>query len=154
MDEQSQKKKPQDPTLLPIPKELPILPLHGFVFFPGMGFPLQIASDTSKQLVDEALAGDRMVGLVLCHKQQVGDNDTITSDDLHRVGAVGYVHKVSRTEEGYYQVLVSGIHKLSVDQFTQELPYIKGEISILPMQVNDRDGQTDAMILGIRREFR
>ncbi|MCI5120742.1 MAG: endopeptidase La, partial [Candidatus Electrothrix sp. AUS4] len=107
MDDQSQKKKTsQDPTLLPIPKELPILPLHGFVFFPGMGFPLQVASATSKQLVDEALEGDRMVGLVLCHKQQVGDDDTITSDDLHRVGAVGYIHKVSRTEEGYYQVLV------------------------------------------------
>ncbi|MCI5129356.1 MAG: hypothetical protein D3907_12860, partial [Candidatus Electrothrix sp. AUS3] len=71
MDDQSQNKqknKPQDPTLLPIPKEVPILPLHGFVFFPGMGFPLQIASSTSKQLVDEAMQGDRMVGLVLCQK--------------------------------------------------------------------------------------
>lgn len=130
MDDQSQNKNtPQDPTLLPIPKELPILPLHGFVFFPGMGFPLQIASATSKQLVDEALEGDRMVGLVLCHKQQVGDDDTITSEDLHRVGAVGYVHKVSKTEEGYYQVLVSGIHKLSVDKFTQETPYIRGKLA-------------------------
>ena len=67
MDDQSQnsQKKPQDPTLLPIPKELPILPLHGFVFFPGMGFPLQIASATSRHLVDEAMEGDRMIGLVL-----------------------------------------------------------------------------------------
>ncbi|MCI5208586.1 MAG: hypothetical protein D3910_07295 [Candidatus Electrothrix sp. ATG2] len=134
MDDQSQNNqnnKPQDPTLLPIPKELPILPLHGFVFFPGMGFPLQIASATSKQLVDEAMQGDRMVGLVLCHKKEVGDNDTISSEDLHRVGAVGYVHKVSTSDEGHYQVLVSGIHKLSVDKFTREKPYIKGEISIL-----------------------
>ncbi|MCI5137833.1 MAG: endopeptidase La, partial [Candidatus Electrothrix sp. AR1] len=87
MDDQSQnnqKNTSQDPTLLPIPKELPILPLHGFVFFPGMGFPLQIASATSKQLVDEAMKGDQMIGLVLCHKKQVGDNDTITSADLHR----------------------------------------------------------------------
>ncbi|MCI5130218.1 MAG: hypothetical protein D3904_01560, partial [Candidatus Electrothrix sp. EH2] len=157
MDEQSQDKQqnaPQDPTLLPIPKELPILPLHGFVFFPGMGFPLQVASGTSKQLVDETMEGDRMVGLVLCHKKDVGDNDTISSDDLHHVGAVGYIHKISKTEEGYYQVLVSGIHKLSVDKFTQENPYIRGEISILPMQVNDRDGETEALILGIRKEFK
>uniref|UniRef100_UPI004055C900 endopeptidase La n=1 Tax=Candidatus Electrothrix sp. TaxID=2170559 RepID=UPI004055C900 len=157
MDDQSrnkQKKAPQDPTLLPIPKELPILPLHGFVFFPGMGFPLQIASGTSKQLVDEALQGDRMVGLVLCHKKQVEDTDTISSTDLHRVGAVGYIHKISKTEEGYYQVLVSGIHKLSVDKFTQEKPYIKGEISILPMELNERESETEALILGIRKEFK
>ncbi|MCI5148835.1 MAG: endopeptidase La, partial [Candidatus Electrothrix sp. MAN1_4] len=157
MDDQSQnnqKNNPQDPTLLPIPKELPILPLHGFVFFPGMGFPLQIASGTSKQLVDDALQGDRMVGLVLCHKKQVEENETITSADLHQVGAVGYVHKISTTEEDYYQVLVSGIHKLSVDKFTQETPYVKGEITILPMQVNDRDGETEALILGIRKEFK
>ncbi|MCW5212832.1 LON peptidase substrate-binding domain-containing protein [Desulfobulbus sp. TB] len=122
MDDQTQnnqQNKPQDPTLLPIPKEVPILPLHGFVFFPGMGFPLQIASSSSKQLVDEAMEGDRMIGLVLCHKKQVAENDTISSTDLHRVGAVGYLHKVSTTEEGYYQVLVSGIHKLTVNSFTQ-----------------------------------
>ena len=29
-----------DPASLPVPESLPILPLHGFVFFPGMGFPL------------------------------------------------------------------------------------------------------------------
>ena len=142
MDDQSQDKQKntsQDPTLLPIPKELPILPLHGFVFFPGMGFPLQIASTTSKQLVDEAMEGDQMIGLVLCHKKQVGDNDTISSADLHRVGAVGYVHKVSTTEEGYYQVLVSGIHKLSVDKFTEEMPYIKGEI--IETKYEDKDGR-------------
>ena len=157
MDDQSQnnqKSTPQDPTLLPIPKEVPILPLHGFVFFPGMGFPLQIASSTSKQLVDEAVAGDRMIGLVLCHKKQVEENDTISSADLHRVGAVGYIHKVSKTEEGYYQVLVSGVHKLSVDKFTQEMPYIKGEISILPMELNEQDSETDALVLGIRNEFK
>ncbi|MCI5224344.1 MAG: endopeptidase La, partial [Candidatus Electrothrix sp. AR4] len=157
MDDQSQANKkstPKDPTLLPIPKILPILPLHGFVFFPGMGFPLQIASSTSKQLVDEAMQGDQMIGLVLCHKKQVADNDTISSDDLHRVGAVGYIHKVSKTEEGYYQVLVSGVHKLSVDNYTQELPYIQAEISILPMQVNEGDRETEALLLGIRSEFK
>ncbi|MCI5226721.1 MAG: endopeptidase La, partial [Candidatus Electrothrix sp. AX2] len=157
MDDQSQNKqknKPQDPTLLPIPKEVPILPLHGFVFFPGMGFPLQIASSTSKQLVDEAMQGDRMVGLVLCHKKQVAEDETISSADLHRVGAVGYIHKVSKTEEGYYQVLVSGIHKLTVNAFTREVPYIKGEISILPMELNEQDSETEALVLGIRKEFR
>ena len=157
MDNQSQDNNTtasNDPALLPIPKNMPILPLHGFVFFPGMGFPLQVASATSRQLVDEAMEGDRMVGLVLCHKKQVGDEDTISSEDLHRVGAVGYIHKVTRTSEGYYQVLVSGIHKLNVDHYSQERPYIRGDISILPMQVNDGDKETEALVLAVRTEFR
>ena len=32
-----------NPASLPVPDELPVLPLHGFVFFPGMGFPMQIS---------------------------------------------------------------------------------------------------------------
>ena len=59
-----------DPTSLQMPEKLPILPLHGFVFFPGMGFPLQVASESSKQLIDDALLGDRMIGLVPSRKEQ------------------------------------------------------------------------------------
>ncbi len=52
--ENIQQEKHFDPQTLPIPDILPILPVHGFVFFPGMGFPLQISSESAKQLVDES----------------------------------------------------------------------------------------------------
>jgi ATP-dependent Lon protease len=46
--EQQTSQKKMDPSLLDLPESLPILPLHGFVFYPGMGFPLQVSSESSK----------------------------------------------------------------------------------------------------------
>ncbi len=94
-----------DPTRLDIPETLPILPLHGFVFYPGMGFPLQVSSDSSKQLIDDVLLGDRMIGLVPSRREQVKDDDVLGQEDLYSVGVVGYVHKLNKAPEGFYQVL-------------------------------------------------
>ena len=51
-NEQEQEQKKVDPIELGVPEILPILPLQGFVFYPGMGFPLQVSSETSKGLID------------------------------------------------------------------------------------------------------
>ena len=41
-NEQQETPKKTDPTQLELPESLPILPLHGFVFYPGMGFPIDV----------------------------------------------------------------------------------------------------------------
>ncbi|MCI5145117.1 MAG: AAA family ATPase, partial [Candidatus Electrothrix sp. AR3] len=144
----------KDPASMPVPPSLPIMPLHGFVFFPGMGFPLQIASDAAKRLVDDAMLADRLIGLVLCHKKQASVNDSITGKDLHRVGVMGYIHKVTKADEGYYQVLVSGIHKLAVIEYLQDSPYIQGEVGKLPMFFDEEDQELKALLLNIRNQFK
>ncbi len=57
-----------NPAELPIPEELPVLPLNDFVFFPGMGFPLQVSNEHSRQLIDDALLKDRLIAVV-SHKK-------------------------------------------------------------------------------------
>ncbi|HHB76414.1 MAG TPA: endopeptidase La, partial [Desulfobulbus sp.] len=96
--EEKTQKKTVDPSSLQVPESLPILPLHGFVFYPGMGFPLQIGSESSKKLIDDALLGDRMVGLVPGRKEKT-TGEELDPDDLYRVGVVGYIHKLTKTDE-------------------------------------------------------
>ena len=143
-----------DPTNLQMPETLPILPLHGFVFFPGMGFPLQVASDSSKQLIDDALLGDRMIGLVPSRKEQTATDEIVRGDDLYQIGVVGYIHKLTKAEEGYYQVLVSGTYKLSIVEFTGEQPYLQARVAEVPMEFDEGDKKLEAMILGIRSQFK
>ncbi len=151
MSEEKVQEKPVDPLSLPVPKVLPILPLHGFVFYPGMGFPLQIGSESSKKLVDEALLGDRMVGLVPAHKETASAED-IHPDDLYQIGVVGYIHKLTKAEEGFYQVLISGTKKIRVVEFIQEEPYLQARVEEVPMQVIE-DKKIEALILNIRNQF-
>ena len=141
-----------DPTTLQVPDILPVLPLHGFVFYPGMGFPLQVGSESSKQLIDDALLGDRMVALVPSRHEQASGGEDIGEDDLFRVGVVGYIHKLTKSEEGYYQVLVSGTRKIEVIEFVQTEPYLKARVAEIPMEVVEGK-KIEALLFNIRSQF-
>ncbi len=151
---QEQQEKNIDPGKLELPETLPILPLHGFVFFPGMGFPLQVASDSSKQLIDDALLGNRMIGLVPSRKEQKPGEEAVTGEDLFKIGVVGYIHKLTKAEEGFYQVLVSGTRRFSISRFTSEQPYMVAEVVEVPMVYDEEDKKIQAMILGLRTQFK
>jgi ATP-dependent Lon protease len=151
MAQENQQEKRIDPLTLPIPENLPILPLHGFVFFPGMGFPLQVASDSSKQLIDEALLAGRMIGLISTRSQKDAP-DQLQDEDLYRIGVVGYIHKMTKAEEGYYQVLVSGLKKIQIAEIIQREPYIRARIDEVPMEIVE-DQKIDALLLNIRNQF-
>ena len=116
-NEQQAPQKKLDPSQLEIPEALPILPLHGFVFYPGMGFPLQVSSESSKKLIDDVLLGDRLIGLVPSRREQVSDEDILGPDDLYQNGVVGYLHKLNKASEGFYQILVSGTKKMRTTEF-------------------------------------
>lgn len=150
---ESEKKKNVDPLTLNVPEILPILPLHGFVFFPGMGFPLQVSSASSKQLIDDAILGSRMVGLLTTRKEsQIDDNDALTGEDLFQVGVVGYIHKMTKHDEGRYQVLVSGTRKFKTNKYLETDPYMKAEVSEVPMVIIE-EKKIDALVLNIRNQF-
>lgn len=143
-----------DPSSLPVPDQLPIMPLHGFVFFPGMGFPLQIANASARQLVDHVMNGNRMMGLILCHKKQASVNDHLSGSDLYQVGVVGYIHNVTKFDEGYYHVLLSGVHKIAVTEYLHDLPWIEANITKLPMLFDEDNSELRALILNIRSQFK
>ncbi len=149
-DKQTGKKV--DPTSLAVPETLPILPLNGFVFFPGMGFPLQIADDSSKQLIDAALLGERMIGLVSTKKTVPEGMDRFSEDDLYRVGVIGYIHKLSKEKEGHYHVMVSGTKKIEIIKIIETIPYHQATVQEIPMVWNETS-QGQAMILSLRTQF-
>lgn len=142
-----------DPSDLPIPSSLPILPLHGFVFFPGMGFPLQVSDDSAKQLIDDTLLQDRIFGLIT-HRPATKDMDAaILGPHLFEVGVAGYIHKLIKNEDGTYQILVSGIRKIKTTKFIQETPYLKAEIELLPME-EEHDQEVSALTMNLVEQFK
>ena len=150
--ENKQQEKHLDPQTLPIPEILSILPVHGFVFFPGMGFPLQVSSESAKQLIDDALLKERVIGLVTHRKEPVAGEEKVLEDDLYHTGVVGYIHKLTKLEKGYYQVMVSGVKKMKIREFVQSDPYITAKVDEIPLEMVE-DQKIDALILNIRNQF-
>jgi len=152
-NQQPVREKNVDPLSLPLPEILPILPLHGFIFFPGMGFPLQVASESSKKLIDDALLNKRMIGLVSNKNENISSDQEVTEDNLYRIGVLGYIHKITKIKDGYYQVLVSGIKKIAIAEYVDKDPYLKARVKEVPMeQVEDK--KIDALVLNIRNQFK
>ncbi|MBW6520239.1 MAG: endopeptidase La [Desulfoarculaceae bacterium] len=150
--EQQQTEKRVDPASLAVPEILSILPLHGFVFYPGMGFPLQVGEEASKQLIDDALLGERMIGLVSTRKTESQDMKNLTEEDLCRVGVIGYIHKINKEVPGYYHVIVSGTKKIEIVKVVETTPYYRATVREVPMVFHESP-QGQAMILSLRTQF-
>ncbi len=141
-----------NPADLAVPEILPVLPLHGFVFFPGMGFPLQISHPASKQLISDAILQDRLVAIV-AHGQQHHEEKELTIEHLYDIGVLGYIHKLIKNEDGNYQVLISAVKKLHLLKYVAKDPYFKARVEVLPM-VEAKDKEEEALLLNLRTEFK
>jgi ATP-dependent Lon protease len=109
----------------PLPDELPILPLREAVLFPQAVLPLAVARPASVRLVDEALIGTRVLGVVA---QRDPSLETPGVEDLHRVGTVAVIHRMLKQPDGTIRLLIQGLDRFRVVEFTQSKPYLRGRI--------------------------
>ncbi|MBI2221775.1 MAG: endopeptidase La [Acidobacteria bacterium] len=93
-----------------LPSELPVLPLRRSVVFPMTVAPLAVSRPVSVEAVNRALAGDRMVLLLL----QEGEEEEPGPDDLKRTGTVGIVRQMAKGTNGL-RVLVEGVSRASAE---------------------------------------
>ena len=166
MSEESKDKEHTNPANLPVPEELPVLPMHGFVFFPGMGFPLQINHSSSQRLVDETILDNRLVAVVTHRrkKEERGEERRESEalpevpmvprgEDLYGVGVVGYIHKLVKSDDGSYQVLISAVKRLRIKEYTTGEPYLRAMVEVAPMDT-ELDRESEAMLLNLRNQFK
>ncbi len=119
----------KDSSPLAIPEELPILPLRGMVVYPLMVLPLNVGQPRSVRLVDDVVVGDRLVGLVASKDSEI---DEPASDEVHQVGTVAIIHRLFKAPDGTMRVIVQGVERIRIDEWTAEEPYLKAKVSQLP----------------------
>jgi ATP-dependent Lon protease len=143
-----------NPADIPVPEVLPVLPLHGFVFFPGMGFPLHILDPASRRLIDDALLKDKLIAIVTYQERPDEKQEKIDPGQLYKVGVLGHIHKLVKAQEGEgYHVLVSAIKKLNFLEFTAFDPYLTARVEVVPMEMED-DQEVEALVLNLRTQFK
>ncbi len=132
-----------------IPSELPVLPVNGTVLFPEMAIPVLVGKDTSKKLVDQALVGDRLVVIVSLKNQDVEDPGP---EQLYSIGTVAQIVKKITLPNDSYQVIIRGIKKARVLEYSQTEPYFRGKVQVLE-ENREMDKEGEAMVLNIQKLF-
>src|SRR5207245_530147 len=108
-----------------VPSELPILPLRGVVIFPSAIVPLLISRGASLKLVEECLAGDRMLGLAA---QKNPEEEAPAPEGLYSRGTAGRILKMLKYPDQSVRILVQGLRRIEIAGFTQREPYFRARI--------------------------
>jgi ATP-dependent Lon protease len=111
-----------------IPDTLSILPLRGFVIFPGTVAPLNVRRMSSIKLLDETLPISKVIGLIAQRDETREDPEP---QDLYTVGTAAIVLKLLRQADDHVIALVQGLRRFSLRKITQTTPYLKAEITLL-----------------------
>ncbi|HQG45356.1 MAG TPA: endopeptidase La, partial [bacterium] len=111
-----------------IPEQLPILPLRDTVVYPHIVTPLVVARDKSVQLINDVIAGSRILGLVAQREAEVEDPGFA---DVFEYGTAAVILRMIKFPDGSLRILVQGLSRIRLKGLVQESPYMIGEVEVL-----------------------
>jgi ATP-dependent Lon protease len=121
----------EDVSGIAVPDTLPLLPLRGVVIFPSAIVPLLISRGASLKLVEDCLAGERMLGLIA---QKNPEEEAPDPSGLYACGTAGRILKMLKYPDGSIRILVQGLRRLEVVEYTQREPYFRARVRLLQDQ--------------------
>ncbi|MGN0728813.1 endopeptidase La [Treponema sp.] len=93
-----------------LPLKLNILPIGGRPIFPGIFTPLMINSPEDIKVIEESMAGDGFIGIVMLRE----DKENPSAVDLHKVGTVARIIKKINLPDGGVNAFVSTLQRFKI----------------------------------------
>ena len=87
------------------PVRLPLFPLGGAILFPRSHLPLHIFEPRYRQMVEDAVAGDGLIGMI---QPKAAPDDGLGQPELYRVGCIGEVVGFEELGDGRYNIVLQG----------------------------------------------
>jgi ATP-dependent Lon protease len=132
------------------PEVLPILPLRGVVVYPQTAVPLTIGQPRSIRMVDDvAVTPDKLIGLVAARDPEMEEPGP---KDLYRVGTIAVVHRLFRAPDNTIRLLVQGLMRMRLVDFTETEPYLKARVEVAPELV-ESGLEVEALARSARDQF-
>jgi ATP-dependent Lon protease len=133
-----------------IPLTLPVLPVRDIVVFNYMILPLFVGREKSVAAVDAAINNSRYI-LILTQKDEKVDEPG--QPDLYATGTVGVIMRMLKMPDGRLKVLVQGLTRARVTEFTQESPYQMAKIEVIEeKEVKEVTSEQEAMMRAAREQ--
>ena len=122
-----------------LPPTIPVFPLPNVVLFPQVFLPLHIFEPRYRDMVADALEGDRLIGMVLLRPGW--ERDYEGRPPVYPIGCAGLITNYERLPDGRYNIVLRGIEKFRIVEETRERTYRVARIEGLhePLVDADRD---------------
>ena len=115
-------------------KEISILALRNAVLFPGTVMPLVVGRKKTMDLLSNLSGKDEVIGVLTQRERSVDDPE---GKDLFPIGSIARTLKVVREGGGGSHIIVQGLQRFEIVEFTQTEPYLKAKVRLLDEPIGD-----------------
>jgi ATP-dependent Lon protease len=133
----------------PLPEHLPVLPLRNTVLYPVLIVPMLAPTERAKRLVDDALAGDRLLVTVAARDPEI---DEPGPGDLYEVGTAVRILRMLKTEDGTYRLWAQGIRRARILEMVGTEPYLRARLEPLE-EIVEPGVELEALERNVRTGF-
>ena len=122
---------------------LPLFPLPNVVLFPGVFLPLHIFEPRYRELVADALTGDRLIGMVLLRPGW--ESDYQGRPPVFPIGCSGVITHVEQLENGRYNIVLRGAERFRILEEDHQRSYRRAVVEPLAEQVQASEDRAALM---------
>lgn len=134
-----------------IPHLLPLLPVRDVVVFPYMIIPLFVGRISSIKSVEESLSrNDRLI--FLSSQKEISD-EFPEPENIYKVGTVAIIMRMKKLSDGRIKILIQGLCKAEIQEFTQENPYFQVKIKKTPELIQAYITEIEALVRNVREQL-
>lgn len=141
------KKKPEK--LSEWKEELPLIPLRNIVVFPQMIVPLFVGRTTSIKALEDTMAKERMLVFASQKNEEEEEPDR---KDICKIGTLAEIVQMMALPDGTTKILVEGICRIKIEDYVQEKPYFRVEISRIA-EPEEISLEAEALVRTIIKQF-
>ncbi|MGH7906256.1 MAG: endopeptidase La, partial [Candidatus Binataceae bacterium] len=139
----------EDVSGIEIPAILPILPLRGIVIFPSQIHPFLVSRPSSLKLIEDTGGAPQIIGLAA---QKNPEEENPRPDGLYQCGTAVKILKMLKYPDSSVRVLVQGLSRIELNEFTQRVPYFIAHVTRLPETLAP-DKEVDALQAHLVSQF-
>ncbi len=130
-------------------KTLPLLPLRGLLVFPSMVIHLDVGRDKSIRALDKAMVDDHLILLSTQKDTQAEEPDP---EDIYKIGTLARVKQMMKLPNGTLRVLVEGLKRAKIDDFSDLDEYFEVRAVIMEEQ-DSHDPEIGALMHAVVEQY-
>lgn len=136
------------------PTVIPVFPLPGALLLPRGQMPLNIFEPRYLAMVDDALKGDRLIGMV---QPDADGGGSPLVPKLYRVGCAGRITQLAETGDGRYLITLVGVSRFHIEEeLPTTTPYRQCRVNFEPFEIDftARAGENEVDRAGVVKALR
>jgi len=134
-------------TRVPIPEELLIFPSGENIVYPSIVIPLATGEQKLIRVIDEAVAGDKIVGIFA---ERAAEQPSL--DNLYSIGTAALIARMFKLPDGSTRLLLHGLSRIRLIQITQTEPYLRAKVEVIEERV-EKSTELEALTRNLSAQF-